>query len=64
MLADANLRTLRATEAPDSQIVNDSRHPDDGPSARARDSLLDAARHSGVHSGAYRAARQRLIAAM
>ncbi|ALL64802.1 hypothetical protein K788_0002309 [Paraburkholderia caribensis MBA4] len=32
--------------------------------AQARDGLLDAARDSGVHSGAYRAARQRLIAAM
>ncbi|SKC79674.1 EAL domain-containing protein [Paraburkholderia hospita] len=64
MLADAHLRTRSAAGQHGSQADIDTWFPDDGPSAQARDGLLDAARNSGVHSGAYRAARQRLIAAM
>jgi EAL domain-containing protein (putative c-di-GMP-specific phosphodiesterase class I) len=64
MLADAHLRTRSAAGQHGSQADIDTWLPDDGPSAQARDGLLDAARDSGVHSGAYRAARQRLIAAM
>ncbi|BCF97564.1 hypothetical protein PPGU19_021330 [Paraburkholderia sp. PGU19] len=64
MLADAHLRTRSAAGQRDVQAGIDAWLPDDGPSTQARDGLLDAARDSGVHSVAYRAARQRLMAAM
>ncbi|MDR6380261.1 EAL domain-containing protein [Paraburkholderia caribensis] len=64
MLADAHLRTQGAAGHPGAKGDIDAWLAGDGPSAQARDGLLDAARDSGVHSGAYRAARQRLIATM